>query len=115
MEEIRQHDVVLVDLTGAVGSEQDKVRYAVVVLNDKGNTHGSTTIIMPLTHQLKALHLPTHAMIKKTAENGLKVDSMLVGEQLRVVSEQRILKKVGTITDENTKSLIKKVYFAVYG
>ena len=34
---IFKHDVIKIDLSGAIGSEQGKVRYAVVVQNDKGN------------------------------------------------------------------------------
>lgn len=115
MNNILKNDIIKVDLSGSVGSEQGKVRYAVVIQNNMGNIHSSTTIIMPLTHVIKGLHIPTHALIKKTKENGLKVDSMLLGEQMRVVSEKRIIEKVGRITNSNTLNEIRRVYDANFG
>ncbi len=80
-----------------------------------GNIHSTTTIIIPLTHVIKGLHIPTHALIKKSKENGLKVDSMLLGEQMRVVSEKRIIEKVGKITNANVLKEIRRVYEANFG
>ena len=115
MNNILKNDIIKVDLSGSVGSEQGKIRYAVVIQNNMGNIHSSTTIIIPLTHVIKGLHIPTHALIKKTKENGLKVDSMLLGEQMRVVSEKRIIEKVGRITNSNTLNEIRRVYDANFG
>ena len=115
MTDILKNDVIKIDLSGSVGSEQGKIRYGVVIQNNKGNIHSTTTIIIPFTHVLKGLHIPTHALIRKTKENGLKTDSMLLGEQIRVVSEQRIIEKVGRITDEKSLEAIRRVYEANFG
>ena len=112
---VRKNDVVKIDLSGSVGSEQGKIRYGIVIQNDMGNIHSTTTIIMPLTSCLKGLHIPTHALIKRDKTNGLKVDSMLLGEQMRVISEERIIKKVGKITDANALNEIRRVYHANFG
>ena len=115
MNNILKNDIIKVDLSGAIGSEQGKIRYAVVIQNNMGNIHSSTTIIMPLTHVIKGLHIPTHALIKKSKENGLKVDSMLLGEQMRVISEKRIISKIGRITDNESIKEIRRVYQANFG
>lgn len=112
---IKKNDVIKIDLSGSVGSEQGKIRYGVVIQNDVGNKHSTTTIIIPLTHIIKGLHIPTHALIKKSEENGLKVDSMLLGEQIRVISEQRIIEKVGRITNPKVLSEIRRVRNANFG
>ena len=112
---IFKNDVIKIDLSGAIGSEQGKIRYAVVVQNDKGNSFSTCTIVMPLTHVIKGLHIPTHTIIKKSKDNGLNVDSVLLGEQMRVISEKRIIKKIGTVTDENERSEIRRVYEANFG
>ena len=112
---ILKNDVIRIDLSGSVGSEQGKTRYAVVIQNNQGNRHSSCTIIIPFTHVIKGLHIPTHALIKKDEGNGLKVDSMLLGEQIRVISEQRIIEKVGRITDVNALKEIQRVYLANFG
>ena len=112
---VSKNDVVRVDLSGSLGSEQGKIRYAVVIQNDVGNKHSPTTIIMPMTSKLKALYIPTHALIKKDNDNGLRVDSVILGEQLRVVSKERIIQRVGKITNKETLADIKRVYNANIG
>lgn len=83
--------------------------------NNQGNSFSSCTIVIPFTHVLKGLHIPTHALIKKGAEKGLNVDSVLLGEQIRVISEKRIIKKIGTVTDEVERMEIQRVYLANFG
>lgn len=112
---IYKNDVVKINLSGSIGSEQGKIRYAVVIQNNDGNTHSTTTIVIPFTHVIKGLHIPTHALIKKNKENGLKVDSVLLGEQVRVISEKRIIEKVGKITDKKSLKEIRRVYEANFG
>ena len=105
---VSKNDIVVVDLKDAIGSEQGKERYAIVVQNEKGNFYSNTTIIIPFTHVLKSAHLPTHLIVEKTKENGLKVNSMLLAEQIRVVSKLRIKCKVGHISDKNVLNQIKR-------
>ena len=52
---------------------------------------------------------------KKIKDNGLNVDSVLLGEQMRVISEKRIIKKIGTVTDEIERNEIRRVYEANFG
>ena len=112
----KKYDVVMVDFgTDIIGSEQGYTRPALIVQNDQGNFFSSCTIVIPFTHVVKGLHIPTHTLIKKSRENGLKVDSMLLGEQIRVVSEKRIIDKVGKITDEHSLREIKRIYGANFG
>ena len=113
---LKRFDVILVDFGDeTIGSEQGGVRPAVIVQNDNGNIHSSTTIVMPLTKQLKNLYQPTHSLMKKDGYNGLQVDSMLLGECLRQVSEKRILKYLGYIHDISEKKKVKRVYDANFG
>ena len=101
-------DVVLVDLTGAQGSEQGKTRVCVVIQNDVGNKYSPTTIIVPLTSQLKHLSMPTHALIRRSEGNGLMKDSMALCEQVRAVDKTRILKTYSNIG--NDISVVFKAY-----
>ena len=54
-------------------------------------------------------------VIQKDTDNGLKTDSVVLGEQMRVISSQRIIRKIGSVTDNDTKLAIKKVYVAYFG
>lgn len=113
--DIRRYDIVQADLGQVVGSEQGGIRPVLIIQNDIGNIHSCTTIIMPLSSKLKSLRQPTHTLIKKSADTGLKTDSILLGEQMRVISNQRIIKKIGTVTDNNERKEIRRVYEANFG
>lgn len=112
----KRFDVVMVDFgENIIGSEQGYTRPALIIQNNQGNSFSSCTIVIPFTHIVKGLHIPTHALIKKNKENGLKTDSVLLGEQIRVISEERIIKKIGSITNEKDQNMVRTVYFNNFG
>lgn len=114
--EIKRYDIVQADLSGTIGSEQGGIRPVLIIQNDVGNLHSTTTIVMPLsTKTFKNLNQPTHTLIKKSADTGLKMDSILLGEQMRVISVKRIKKKIGCVTNENELKEIRRVYEANFG
>lgn len=113
--EVKRYDIVQADLSGTIGSEQGGIRPVLIIQNDIGNLHSSTTIVMPFSTKFKNSNQPTHTLIKKSADTGLKVDSILLGEQMRVISSQRIKKKIGCVTDENERKEIRRVYEANFG
>ena len=113
--DIRRYDIVQADLGQVVGSEQGGIRPILIIQNNTGNIFSSCTIVMPLSSKLKSLNQPTHTLIRKSVDTGLKTDSVLLGEQMRVISSQRIIKKIGTVTDENEKKEIRRVYEANFG
>lgn len=115
-QDLKRFDVVLVDFgREIIGSEQGGIRPAVIIQNDPGNVHSSTTIVFPFTSKLKRLRQPTHALILKGEEKGLNEDSMILGEAVRQVDEKRIQEYLGTITDINERKEIKRVYDANFG
>ena len=113
--DIRRYDIVQADLGQVVGSEQGGIRPVLIIQNDIGNIHSCTTIVIPLSSRLKSLNQPTHTLIRKSIDTGLKTDSVLLGEQMRVISNQRIIKKIGTVTDNNERREIRRVYEANFG
>lgn len=114
--ELRKYDIIEADLFGTIGSEQGGIRPALIVQNDIGNLHSPTTIVMPFSTKIfKNPNQPTHTLIKKSADTGLKMDSVLLGEQMRVISNKRIKRKIGTVTNENEKKEIRRVYNANFG
>ncbi len=114
--EIKRYDIVQADLSGTVGSEQGGIRPVLIIQNDVGNLHSPTTIVMPFSTKVtKNPNQPTHTLIRKSADTGLKMDSILLGEQMRVISNKRIKRKIGTVTDENERHEIRRVYDANFG
>lgn len=113
---LKRFDVVIVDFgADVVGSEQGGIRPALIVQNDVGNLHSDTTIVMPLTSRQKNLYQPTHTLLKKDKENGLSIDSVLLGECIRQISKRRIKKYLGCITNDSQKTEIRRVYSANFG
>lgn len=113
MDELRMFDVVYADFSNSkMGSEQSGIHPYIIIQNNIGNKHCPTVLGMSLTSVLKKEYMPTHCIIHKTKENGLKRDSMLLGETLTQISKERIKGKIGTISDEKTQNDILNVYIA---
>lgn len=112
MDELRMFDIVYVDCSEKVGSEQSGIHPYIIIQNNVGNKHCPTILGMSLTSNLKKEYLPTHCIIHRTKENGLKRDSMLLGETLTQISKDRIINKVGSITDEKTQNDVINIFMA---
>lgn len=97
---IKRGDIVWANLEGAIGSEQGEERPCVIMQNDIGNKYSPTTIVVPLTSQLKKINQPTHVIVEKINAIGLDKDSMAECEQLRTIDKRRIIEKAGKILSE---------------
>lgn len=109
-------DVVMVDFGKAeFQGEQAGVRPAVIVQNALGNLHSDSTIVIPFTTSRKNIRQSTHSLFRADREKGLLEDSVLLGENLRNVSEKRILYKLGAIKEKKDRLEVKRVYDANFG
>ena len=110
---LNMFDIVNINLSAnTVHSEQSGIRPCIIIQNDIGNQYSPTVIVMPLTAELKKQYLPTHCLIKRSLHNGLNQDSMVLGEQVRVVDKSRISERIGHVYDEDEKNNIIHVYLA---
>lgn len=113
---VKRFDIVQADLSGTIGSEQGGIRPVLVIQNDIGNLYSPTTIVMPFsTKTFKNPKQSTHTLIEKSTDTGLKMDSILLGEQMRVISNQRIIKKIGAVTNERERQEVRRIYEANFG
>lgn len=113
--DIKKGDIVLVNLAGAMYSEQDKCRPVIVIQNDIGNKYSPTTIIIPLTSEMKKSNQPTHAVVYKKDAIGLREDSMALCEQIRTIDKRRIKEKIGQVSNQEVMKQIYKAYIANFG
>lgn len=112
----KQYDVVLVDFgENGIGSEYKKRRPAIIVQNNIGQEHSPTTIVLPLSSKIKNPGQVTHTVIRANNNNGLSVDSMVMGEAVRQISNQRIVKYIGRIINETCRQSIRRCYMANFG
>lgn len=95
---IKRGDLVLVDLEPIVGSEQGKVRPAVVIQNDIGNEYSPTTIIAPITSKVFSKEFSTNVELFKE-DSRLEKDSTILLNQIRTIDKLRIIKKMGSLSN----------------
>ena len=91
----RRGSIHWVRLDPTVGAEAQKTRACLVVQSDVMNQHGPLTIVMPFLPGQK--QAPYVVNVKATVENGLDRDRYLDVAQIRSVSYERILGKIGVL------------------
>ncbi len=88
-------EVWMVDFNPARGSEQKGIRPALVIQNDIGNIHASTTIVAAITTTTKKY--PVTVVLDK-GEGGLEQLSMVNLAQLLTLDKIRLKRKVGSLS-----------------
>ena len=105
---IKRGDIYLADLGKGYSSEQGGIRPVLVVQNNKGNKYSTTLLVACITSKAHSKHhLPTHYIIPKDV--GLKYDSMVMMEQIKVIDESRIIKFIGKLTPRFMKLIDKRL------
>lgn len=94
---VRRGDLVLVDLDPTKGGEIQKTRPAVVIQNDVGNEHSTTTIVAPVTSTYRGYPFEVEL---EADEEDVEKDSSVLLDQIRTVSvEHRVRRKRGCVSD----------------
>ena len=104
--EIRQYQIILVNLDPALGSEIKKTTPCVVISPDEMNNHLRTIIIAPMTTSSK--NYPTRVEIKHDNKIG-----WIVLDQIRTIDKQRILKDLGKLSRpeiKEVKAILKETF-----
>ena len=96
---VKRFDVFLVNLDPAVGSEIQKTRPCVVISPDEMNRYIATVIIAPMT--TKGKQYPTRVVCQFQGKNG-----QIVLDQIRTVDKNRLVKKLGRISQDEQKMLL---------
>lgn len=94
----RRGDVWVVDLEPVRGSEEGKVRPALVIQNDVGNEYSPVIIVAAITSGEKAIY-DTEVEIK-APDGGLRNDSLILLNQIRTVDKSRAVRKWGQASAE---------------
>jgi mRNA interferase MazF len=105
---IYRGDLVIVNFEPIKGSEQGKIRPAVVLQNDVGNKFSKLTIVVPLTGKIYDKNLPFHVQVV-AEDSGLKKDSTVLLNHIRTIDKSRIGKKIGKLDH----GIMKKIDTAI--
>lgn len=98
MKQTKRGEIYYADLSPVVGSEQDGIRPVLCIQNDMGNQYSPTIIVAAITSKLEKSELPTHVHIRT---DGLKVESIVLLEQIRTIDKGRLDRYVGKVSKED--------------
>lgn len=104
--EIKQYDIILVNLDPTVGSEIKKTRPCTVISPNEMNKHLRTVVVAPMT--TRSINYPTRIEIKHDNKIG-----WIVLDQIRTIDKQRVIKVLGLLSKpeiKEVKSVIKETF-----
>ena len=93
-------DIFMVDLPVPQGSsshEQVGRRPAIVVQTSSSGANLPTTIVVPMTSNLRALRFPHTIRVECSPQNGLSMVSVLLVFQLRAIDNRRLQHRMGRL------------------
>ena len=91
--DLKQYQIVLVNLDPTIGSEMKKTRPSIIISPNEMNKYLQTIVIAPMTSSSKAY--PTRVEINHDKKKG-----WIVLDQIRTVDRQRIVKVLGNLTEK---------------
>jgi mRNA interferase MazF len=102
---MRQKDIYLVDLNPSKGGEQRGIRPVVIVSGNAMNDNFNICIVCPISSKIK--NYKGCLVLKKNAANGLDQDSEIITFQVRAISKDRLIQKIGEISNEELMEIKK--------
>lgn len=110
--QVKRGELYYADLDPTFGSEQGGTRPVVILQNDVGNYYSPTTIVAALTTNIQHKHvLPTHQLIR--AREGLRCDSIILLEQVRVIDKMRLLSCIGRLNEIEIQAVDQKLLISL--
>lgn len=104
--ELKQYQIVLVNLDPTIGSEMKKTRPCVIISPNEMNKYLQTIVIAPMTSNSKPY--PTRVSVKRNTTNG-----WVVLDQIRSIDRHRVIKILDNLSDKeitNVKIVIQETY-----
>ena len=99
-----QKDIYLVNLDPTKGKEQRGKRPAVIISGNTMNKNLGVFIICPILSKIK--NYAGCVKIVKNKTNKLSEDSEIITFQIRAITKERMIKKIGEITNEQLKEVV---------
>ena len=104
--DLKQYQIVLVNLDPTVGSEMKKTRPCVIISPNEMNKFLQTIVVAPMTSSSKTY--PTRIEINHDKKKG-----WIVLDQIRTVDRQRIIKVLENLTEKEirkVKEVLKETF-----
>jgi mRNA interferase MazF len=107
-----QKDIYWANLNPAKGKEQKGERPVVIISGDTMNTNFGVSIICPISSKIK--NYAGCVKLEKNKINKLNEDSEIITFQIRTIAKERMIKKIGEITDEQLKEIFHALNEVLY-
>ena len=96
---IKHFEIWIADLNPRMGTEAGKIRPVIVVQTDLLNKEHPSTVICPITTNVKPDSEILRVHLKKS-KFGLKEDCDIMIDQVRAIDNKRLVKKVGEVDSD---------------
>ena len=104
-------DIILVDLRDIEDEHiQQGIRPAVVIGNSYSCASSGNVSFVPLTTRKKRMDLPCHVMLYRSDAEGLRKDSVVLGELPMTRSKSHVIKVVGKVYPYAMEDVVKVVH-----
>ncbi|CAN5397837.1 type II toxin-antitoxin system PemK/MazF family toxin [soil metagenome] len=103
---IKQFEIWIADLNPRMGTEAGKIRPVIVVQTDLLNKEHPSTIVCPITTNVKPDSEILRVHLKKS-KFGLKEDCDIMIDQVRAIDHNRLMKRVGEV-DSDTADKVRE-------
>ena len=104
--ELKQYQIILVNLDPTIGSEMKKTRPCIIISPDEMNRYLQTIVVAPMTSNSKPY--PTRVEVKHNKTKG-----WAVLDQIRTIDRKRVVKTFDFLTDKEiykVKTIIQETY-----
>jgi len=102
---MKQRDIYIANLNPGMGREQKGMRPVVIVSGDAMNGNLGLSLICPISSKIK--NYAACVPLKKNRLNMLKQKSEIITFQIRTISQKRLRKKVGEISQQELEQVFK--------
>lgn len=107
-----QKEIYLADLSPTIGKEQKGRRPVVIISGNTMNENFDVFIVCPISSKIK--NYAGCVKLEKNKINKLSEDSEIITFQIRTISKERMIKKIGEITDEQLKKIFHSLNEVFY-
>lgn len=95
----KRGEVYLVNFDPTIGAEIRKTRPALILQNDIANRYSPVIIVAAITSQFEEPLYPTEVRVEAD-EGGLKIESVILLNQIRTIDKKRLIKRLGKLRTE---------------
>ena len=107
-----QKEIWLANLNPTKGKEQQGLRPVLIISGNSMNKHTGLIIVLPISSKIK--HLTGCIVLDKNKTNGLSVKSEILTFQVRTITSERLIKKIGEVDEQTLHSLKQHLVDILY-